>query len=143
MIIHSIMFRKGMVFTIVILMISVGLSTVYAVSILENISDILYDILPVIDIEYLLNKYIETGNVFEIPEVPPILSCFGIDNITVPVREEPFEAYNISLMGSSIGNIYYSPETGNIIKIAGNFKDVLPFVSDINAELVSYSYTPK
>jgi len=109
---------------------------------LENISDILYDILPVIDIDYVLNKYVETGNVFEIPEVPPLLLCIGKDNITVPAGEDPFEAYNISLMGSNIGNIYYSPEVGNIIKIVGNFKDVLPFVSDINAELVAYSYTP-
>jgi hypothetical protein len=109
---------------------------------LENISDILKDILPIIDIEYVLNTYLETGNVFEIPEVPPLLCCFGKDNITVPAGDDPFEAYNISLMGSSFGNIYYSEETGNIIKITGNFKDVLPFVSDINAELVAYSYTP-
>jgi len=108
---------------------------------LENISDILLDILPVIDIEYVLNEYLDTGNIFEIPEVPPLLLCIGKENITIQTGEE-LEAYNISLMGSNISNIYYSPEVGNIIKIAGNFKDVLPFVSDINAELVAYSYTP-
>jgi hypothetical protein len=110
---------------------------------LENISDVLYDILPKIDIEYVLNEYVESGNVFEIPAVPPILACFGIDNITVPARQNPFEAHNISLIGSNLGNIYYAAEAGNIIKISGNFEDVLPFVSNINAELISYKYTPK
>jgi len=110
---------------------------------LENISDVLYDILPVIDIEYLLNTYVGTGNTFEIPEVPPILCCFGMDNVTVPAREEPFEAFNISLLMSGLGNMYYSSEVGNIIKIVGNFEEVLPFISNINAELISYNYNPK
>jgi len=109
---------------------------------LQNISDILKDILPVIDIEYLLNEYVEIGNVFEIPEIPPLLYCLGKDNVTVPARQEAFEAFNISIMGSGFGNIYYSPEAGNIIKITGNFEDVLPFISNIKAELISYSYNP-
>jgi hypothetical protein len=110
---------------------------------LENISDVLHDILPIIDIEYVLNEYVESGNVFSIPEVPPIICCIGKDNITVPAEQDPFEAYNITLIGTDFGNIYYSPEVGNIIKITGNFKDVLPFVSNINAELISYSYNPE
>lgn len=109
---------------------------------LREISDILKDILPVINIEYLLHEYVGIGNVFEIPEVPPLLCCLNKDNVTVPARPEAFEAFNISLMGSGFGNIYYSPEAGNIIKITGNFEDVLPFISNIKAELISYSYNP-
>ena len=109
---------------------------------LQEISDILKDILPVINIEYLLHEYMGIGNVFEIPEIPPILCCLNKDNITVPARPEAFEAFNVSIMGSGFGNIYYSPEAGNIIKITGNFEDVLPFISNIKAELISYSYNP-
>ena len=67
---------------------------------------------------------------------------FGKDNVTVPASQEPFEAYNISIFGTDLGNIYYSPEAGNIIKISGNFQQLLPSVSNINAELVAYEYTP-
>ena len=38
-----------------------------------------------------------------------------------------------------LGNIYYAPEVGNIVKITGNFEDVLPFISNINAELKPYT----
>ena len=110
---------------------------------LKEISDILNDILPIIDIKYVLNEYVDIDNVFEIPAVPTILCCFGKDYVKVPAREEPFEAYNISLLGSSLGNIYYSPEVGNKIKITGDFEEVLPFVSNINAELISYRFNPK
>ncbi len=108
---------------------------------LKEFSDILDEILPDIDIEYFLNEYLN-GSVFNIPAVPPIICCFGKDNVTVPASQEPFEAYNISIFGTDLGNIYYSSEAGNIIKIKGNFQELLPSVSNINAELVDYEYTP-
>jgi hypothetical protein len=106
---------------------------------LQIASDILYNLTPTLDFKYLLDVYLG-GNVFEIPEVPPLLFCLGRDNITVPAGG-PFNSYNISLM-NGFGNIYYSPEVGSIVKIIGNFEDVLPFVSNINAELISYQYAP-
>ncbi len=102
---------------------------------LKEFSDILFNITPVFDIEYFLVEYIG-GNVFNIPEVPPVLSCFSRENITVLAGE--FNSYNISVMGG-LGNIYYAPEVGNIVKIIGNFEDVLPFISNINAELKPYA----
>ncbi|KYK27475.1 hypothetical protein AYK20_02680 [Thermoplasmatales archaeon SG8-52-1] len=102
---------------------------------LKEFSDILFNLTPEFDIEYFLIEYIG-GNVFDIPEVPPVLSCFGRDNITVPAGT--YNSYNISVMGG-LGNIYYSPEVGTIIKIIGNFEDILPFVSNVNAELKPYS----
>jgi hypothetical protein len=38
-----------------------------------------------------------------------------------------------------LGSIYYSPEIGNIIKIIGNFENILPFISNIKAELIPYN----
>lgn len=108
---------------------------------LKEASDMLDDILPVIDIEHFLSKYLNIS-AFNIPDVPPIICCFGKDNVTVPAGPQPFEAYNISLFGTDLGNIYYSPEAGNIIKIMGNFQDIIPSVSNINAELIEYVYTP-
>jgi hypothetical protein len=104
-------------------------------NILKGFSDILYNNTPDFDIEYFLVEYIG-GNVFDIPEVPPILSCFGRENITVLAGE--YYSFNISVMGG-LGNIYYSPEIGNIVKIIGNFENILPFISNIKAELIPYN----
>jgi hypothetical protein len=112
------------------------------ISKLVKLSDILYDILPVIDISHLLNEIMDVGNVFPIPEVLPIICFFGKDDIKVPARELPFDACNISFFGTGLGNIYYAPDAGNIIKITGNFEEVLPFINNINAELIDYQYTP-
>jgi len=101
----------------------------------HEISDILLDILPVIDIGYVLNEYLGVENVIHLPGIPIIFMCNSTENITVPAGT--FNAYNISIIGR-LGNIYYAPEVKNIVKIEGNFEDVLPFISNINAELISY-----
>lgn len=101
----------------------------------HQISDILADILPVIDIGYVLNEYLGVENVIHLPEIPIIFMCNSTENITVPAGT--FNAYNISVVGG-LGSIYYAPEVKNVIKITGNFEDVLPFIRDINAELISY-----
>jgi len=106
---------------------------------LKEYSDILYNLTPVFDIKYVLDEYLG-GNVFEIPEVPPVFICLDRVNITVPAGT--FYTYNISTLVKGLANIYYAPEAGNIVKIVGDFEDILPFISNINAELKSYQYTP-
>jgi len=106
---------------------------------LKNISDIIKDVLPVINISYVLEEYLKIGNVFEIPEIPDILLCENLSEITV--QGNPYNAYNISVIGG-LGNIYYAPEAGNIVKISGNLKDIIPFVSDLNMELINTNYQP-
>ena len=104
---------------------------------IQYISDILFDILPIIDIEYVLNEYLPIGNVFEIPEIPPMLYCNSTENITVKAGN--FSAYKINLMGADdLGYIYYAPSAKNIIKITGKLGDFLPFVTDINMELKDF-----
>jgi len=111
-------------------------------ALLQNMSDILDDILPTISIEYVLNKYLDIGNIFTIPEVPPILCCLSKDPITV--LPGTFECYNVSLMGTNLGNIYFNnTKIKNFVKITGNFQDILPSIGNINAELTSYSLDSK
>ncbi|MFO7676966.1 MAG: hypothetical protein R6V50_01070 [Thermoplasmatota archaeon] len=104
---------------------------------LQKISDIMDDILPIINIKHVLGEYLNIPNVFSIPEIPAdFFYCDNIVEVTVPAGT--FEAYEINIVGE-IATLYYSPEVKNIIKIEGVFKDVLPFLTNINAELVSYS----
>ncbi|MBE3136616.1 MAG: hypothetical protein IMZ43_04375 [Thermoplasmata archaeon] len=106
---------------------------------LKIISDILADILPIIDISYVLTKYVGIEPVFAFPEVPDIFMCNNTENITVGGRT--FFVYNISV-GGGIGSMYYAPDAGTIVKISGRFKDIIPFINDINAELIETNYQP-
>ena len=103
----------------------------------QEISSMLEDILPIIDISKVLQNYTEIGNVFGTPDIPPILGCGSIEDIFV--QGNPYNAYNISTVGD-LGNIYYASSAGNIVKISGHFKDVIPFVSDLNIELIETNY---
>jgi hypothetical protein len=103
---------------------------------LKEISDVLLDILPVIDICKLFTNYLGIGCEFEIPEIPPIICYLNKDWVKVPAGT--FEAYNISIMGSNLANIYYNDTVGNIIKIKGNLQDIFPSISNIDVELISY-----
>jgi len=103
-----------------------------------RIKEILDFFLPVIDIEDLLNRTVGT-NIFSIPEVPDIFICNNTEMTTVPA--DTYLAYNISIVGlEGIANLYYAPEAGNIIKILGNFEEVLPFINNIHAELIDTNY---
>jgi hypothetical protein len=94
------------------------------------------DILPVIHIGPVLTMFLNTTT-FEFPEVPSIFFCNNIENITVAAGT--FEVFNISVV-QGMGNLYYAPDLGTIIKISGNFNDIIPFVTDFNAELLESNY---
>ena len=106
-------------------------------ALLKNISDILFDLLPIIHIRYMLTKYVGIEPVFPFPAVPDILFCNNTENMTI--KDKTFFVYNISVAGG-MGNMYYAPEAGNIVKIVGRFKDIIPFITDFNAELIDYHY---
>jgi hypothetical protein len=96
-------------------------------------------LLPVIDIKEALETR-EIGNLFDIPEVPALFACFQKHNVSVTAGE--FEAYNISVapinLTHALARIYYSPEIKNIIKISGELTDLLPFLSNLEMELIDY-----
>lgn len=95
----------------------------------------LAELLPNVDIKKALDMFNES-NIFEIPEVPSIFSCFNQEMVEIP-GVGTFNAYNISI-AEILGKIYYAPEVKNIIKISGQLGDILPFLAGINMELIKY-----
>lgn len=91
------------------------------------------DLFPVIDISDALDEF---GFVMPmpIPELPTIFACFGKELVTVGAGT--YDAYNISMLGG-LGIMFYSPVVKNIIKIEGTFADELPFINDIEMELIA------
>jgi hypothetical protein len=105
---------------------------------LKNISDVCYDLLPVVDIGNALKTYM-TGNSFNIPSIPPIVfSCLSPPE-TMTVTAGTFTAYNITV-GLGMGNVYYAPDVGNIIKIGGHFTDANPYLKTLELQLIDTNY---
>ena len=100
--------------------------------------------LPDVDISEVLNDYgIDTNYQIDIPEVPANLlpyhddttaffEVMGSENINVEAGQ--FNAAKISIIDDN-GNIYYSEDAANIIKIVGYIGDYIPIIKDINLEL--------
>jgi len=104
---------------------------------LKNMSDICADILPIIKIGYVLNNY-SNGNIFKIAEIPPpIFFCNNTEDVTV--KAGTFNTYNISI-GFGLGNIYYAPSVGNIVKISGNFTAAMPYVKSFETQLIHTNF---
>jgi hypothetical protein len=95
-------------------------------------------LLPVVDIKEALTT-IGTGNVFELPMIPSAFVCLNTENITVPAGTY-YDAYNITILGG-LAHGFYAPAAGNIVKLTGNFADIIPYVTNINMELLSTNYS--
>jgi hypothetical protein len=95
-------------------------------------------LLPVVNIKDALAAF-GIGNVFSVPEVPGIFSCENITTVTVPAGT--YQAYDISI-AQGVGSVFYAPTAGNIIKLKGNFHDLIPYIQDLNMELISTTYQP-
>jgi len=94
-------------------------------------------LLPIVDIKDALTT-LGTGNVFPIPMIPSAFACLNTENITVPAGT--YDAYNITILGG-LANGFYAPTAGNIVKLTGNFEDIIPYVTNINMELLSTNYS--
>ena len=78
-----------------------------------ELSDIIANILPVVDIKKTLSLF-DRSNIFFINGInEPIFNCTDYGQITV--QGNTLNCYNISIVG--LANIYYSPEICNIAKI--------------------------
>jgi hypothetical protein len=94
--------------------------------------------LPVIDISEVLDAY-GFVNELEIPAIPedilgvPAFQCLSQE--VIGVEAGVFSSFNISVVDGR-GSIYYSPEAKTIVRAAGNFKDIFPFMEDIDIELI-------
>lgn len=104
---------------------------------LQNMSDLLKNILPIIDISYLFKDMLGIGDFISFPGIPLIFYCNEIENITV--NGTKYLAYKICIPGlEDLASIHYAPEAGNIVKVLGNFEEILHFINNINMELMNY-----
>ena len=96
----------------------------------------IYDILPIIDIEYVLSEYANVNNSFTTPALQYAFFCNNTVDITVPAGdfEDVFEIFMIG----GLSKIYYSAEVENMIKMTGDFNEVIPFINNIDIELTDY-----
>jgi hypothetical protein len=106
---------------------------------LRAVSDLLAnpDILPVFHIGEFLNLMINTSTI-QFPAIDPIFFWNVTETITVPAGT--FSAFNISV-AEGLGSLYYAPEAGTIVKISGQFNDIIPFMTNLTAELTDYNYS--
>jgi len=104
----------------------------------QQISDILDDVFPTVDIAHVMNEYLDS-NTINTTEIPPVLLCNNTETVTVGAGT--FNAYNITtpLVGSYI---LYAPDAGYIIKMVGQFNGTLPYINGVNLELVNTNYHP-
>lgn len=105
---------------------------------LRAISDFLTnpDILPIFHIGAFLTLMINTSTI-EFPAIDPIFFWNVTETITVPAGT--FSAYNISV-AEGVGSLFYAPEVGTIIKISGQFNEIIPFMTNLTAELIDYNF---
>jgi hypothetical protein len=113
------------------------INTIVSIFGIELIPPEMAALLPDVDLSDTFD-ILGVGSFFEIPEIPYAFTCFERDNITVEAGT--FDAYNISIAGGVAG-CYYAPDAGNVIKIEGNFQELLPYITDISMELVATTYS--
>jgi hypothetical protein len=94
-------------------------------------------LLPVVDIKDALTAF-GIGNIFQIPEIPNAFFCLNTESVTVPAGT--YDAYNITMAGG-LAQCFYAPSAGNVIKIAGNIEQIIPYIHNINMELLSTNYS--
>jgi len=94
-------------------------------------------LLPIIDFNEALTAFVGT-NVLNIPTVPGVFYCLTTENVSVPAGI--YEAYNITLL-AGMGQCYYAPSVGSIIRLTGNFQDIIPYVRSVDMTLLETTYT--
>ena len=94
-------------------------------------------LLPVVDIKEAFTT-LGRENIISIPMIAGAFYCMNTETITVPART--YDAYNITIM-DGMARCFYAPDAGNIIKLTGNIEDLIPFITNINMELLSTTYS--
>ncbi len=94
-------------------------------------------LLPIVNINEALTT-IGIGTPLEIPMIEGAFYCMNTEPVTVSGRT--YNAYNITIL-DGMARCFYSPEVGNIIKLTGNIQEIIPFITNINMELLSTTYT--
>ena len=93
-------------------------------------------LLPIIDIQDALNT-IGIPTPLTLPMIEGAFYCLNTEPVTVPAGT--YNAYNITIF-DGMAHCYYAPDVGNIIKLTGNLEELIPFITNINMELLSTTY---
>lgn len=93
-------------------------------------------LLPIVDIGDAFAA-LNIPSVFRVPQIPSVFACNNTETVTV--KAGTYTAYNISVAGG-VGTCYYAPQAGNVIKMSGDFKRILPYLRNIDMELVETNY---
>jgi hypothetical protein len=94
-------------------------------------------LLPIVDIHDALTT-LGSGNAFEMPMIPSAFICLNTENITVPAGT--YNSYNITILGG-LAHGFYAPAAGNIVKLTGNIEEIIPYMTNINMELLNTTYS--
>ena len=103
-------------------------------------------LLPIIDFEDALDV-MGRSNFFYFDDIPPILYCSEMTNMTLPFGTTPVYNVNINLYEfMEIFNMSYAPEVGNMVKLSVDAQSIFDIMempinmSAINMELVETNY---
>ena len=107
---------------------------------MELIPQSLAQYLPVVDISEMLNDF-GMGNEIAIPEITdffdtPSFECRSEESVTVPAGT--FTTYDVWFMVGA-GEIFYSPEVQNVVKIRANIDNYIPIIDNISLDLIEFS----
>jgi hypothetical protein len=94
-------------------------------------------LLPVVDIKDALTT-LGPGNVLPMPMIAGAFFCNNTEPISVPAGI--YNAYNITIVGG-MARCFYAPTVGNIVKLTGNIQNLIPYITNINMELLSTNYS--
>jgi hypothetical protein len=94
-------------------------------------------LLPVVNIQEALTT-LGPGNVVQIPLISSAFYCLNTENVTVP--DGIYNAYNITIL-NGMARCYYAPTAGNVVKLSGNLNELIPYISNINMELLDTNYS--
>lgn len=94
-------------------------------------------LLPIVNINEALTT-IGMPNPFGLPMIETAFYCLNTQPVTIPAGT--YNAYNITILGG-MAQCFYAPDAGNIIKLTGDLQELIPFITNINMELLSTTYS--
>jgi hypothetical protein len=112
---------------------------------IQMISDMIYRLLPTIDISEMIEEINRIQDKIEIPnpiileELPPMVYCIDY-NVTTVVAGDYLSYWIMDAPYQGLlMNAYYSPEVKNFIKFSVNPQPFIPFLQSIEIELTNHS----
>jgi hypothetical protein len=93
-------------------------------------------LLPVVNIQEAFTA-LGTNNTFGVPQIPGAFYCLTTEEVSLPGGT--YDAYNISILYGK-AQCYFAPDAGSIVKLTGNLQEIIPYIQNINMELMSTTY---